>query len=648
MQAKRNRKKFSNMAGLAIVLTALQSGNGNAQQRSGTVYRGVLEGGIWLELADNSAGTTELAVLDGLAGGVPQTQFIALVRNNDGSSCQAVGGRVTVSPCPRGAGSVEVQLDQTKGRAILHDVGWDGSFAWGSAAASIANVRAQCQMPGLLKAPGIAGSRFASALAEIGRDVASLPEAGSEAADVIDQLRADRLAAYAAIVLSPAEAQRKARLDAAVAGVGGGGAPISLAEATRLRQGFEAEVLRHPLRLRARDDLLRIDRQLADLYDPVSGRAQMQLRYRLRGQTLPAAQSALVDVLASGQPTSVADLLALETVAPDLDNCATALRQPPGFSAQTLVRTALGYRATELAGTIMASVNGAGDAASARSALQQFEANPAVRMALASGGKSASLATARARIGQMSAAEEKARLAGVRAAAAQVAADSVPPTTASGGRFQVERVARSLVEVFNVGKGGGSGFVVAPGVIVTNVHVIENYDKIYVVPDGKDKYKESNQYSARVIAQYPIHDIAILSVENFPGRTLAIFSSEPSRGTEVWTAGYPAISDEIDQGNESIATITRGVVARMTTGYTKQSEGNGETRLVQVDAQFSSGNSGGPLLDNCHRVIGINTLSVRSKSDISVKARYSVSAAILPDLLVQAGIKPSISANSCK
>ncbi len=646
MQAKRNRKQFSNMAGLAFVLTALYSGNCHAQQRSGTVYRGVLEGGIWLELADNSAGTTELAVLDGLAGGVPQTQFIALVRNNDGSSCQAAGGRVVVSPCPRGAGSVEVQLDQTKGRAILHDVGWDGSFAWGSAAASIANVRAQCQMPGLLKAPGIAGSRFASALAEIGRDVANLPEAGSEAADVIDQLRADRLAAYAAIVLSPAEAQRKARLDAAVAGVGGGGAPISLAEATRLRQGFEAEVLRHPLRLRARDDLLRIDRQLADLYDPVSGRAQMQLRYRLRGQTLPAAQTALVDVLASGQPSSVADLLALETVAPDLDNCAAALRQPPGFSAQTLVRTALGYRATELAGTIMASVNGAGDAASARSALQQFEANPAVRLALASGGKSASLATARARINQMSAAEERARLAGVRAAAAQVAADSVPPTTASGGRFQVARVAGSVVWVVT-DKGLGSGFVVAPGIVVTNVHVIEGSSATYVVIDGKNKFEKINQLSATVIAQYPIHDVAILRVKDLQTRLLAISTRDPQRGSEAWSVGFPGVGESADKQDEAIATVTRGIISRVFVGYSVTANGNGQTKLVQTDAMFLPGNSGGALFDNCHRVIGITSQASPVKDNPGLEIREAISATLLPELLKQAGVHPLTSNAVC-
>jgi S1-C subfamily serine protease len=646
MTGWRSQGRFGVCAGLALVL--LLAGSATAQQRSGTVYRGVLEGGIWLELADNDAGTVELAVLDGLAGGVPQTQFFALARSAGPTGCQLAGANVAVAPCPRSGGPVEVQLGQARGRATLYDVGWDSSFAWGSAAASIASVRAQCQLPGLLKSPGIAGSRLAAALADIGRDVAALPEAGAEAADVIDRLRADRLAAYAAIQLSPAEAQQQAQMEAAVAGRGGGGVPISLAEATRLRQAFDAQVLRHPLRLRARDDLLRIDRQLADLYDPVSGKAQMQLRYRLRGQTLPAAQSALIDLLAGGQPSSVNDLLALESVAPDLDNCAAALRQPPGFSAQTLVRTALGYRAGELASAMLASVAGAGDSAAARSALQQFESNPAVRLALASGGKSSAFTTARTRITQLATAENKARLAGVRAAAAQVAADSVPPTTASGGRFQVGRVSNSVVWVRNVGKSMGSGFVVAPGIVVTNVHVIEDYSSVYVVQDGKDKFDEKNQLEATVVAQYPLHDVAVLRVKNLQARVLAISTREPARGSEAWTVGFPGLGESADQQDEAIATVTRGIVSRVFTGEAVTSNGNGQTKLVQTDAMFLPGNSGGALFDSCHRVIGITSQATPDTKNPGLEIRSAIAGVLLPELLRQAGVNPTVSSAVCR
>lgn len=640
-------KSTRGWARMAIVAAALGCATtlaGQGVERTGSVQRGMMTGGIWLELADNEQGQVELAILDGLPGGTPQTRFVSLVAQGEGADCALVNAeaRVRLTPCRMSGGAARVTLGNATGDAVFHNIGWDGSFAWGGAAASVADARARCLMPGLSRIESLAGTQLGSALASMKASVGQLPESSSDLAAAIAELRAERLSAYAELALTPAEERAAAQLDAAIAGRTPDGRAISLSEAARMRQEFERTVGQTPRRKEARQKLVTIDRQLAEIYDPIDGMRQTVLRAQIRDRLVPAVQEGLIQLLADRQPGAIIDLLSLESASADIDSCAAAVNLRGTLRARELVQSALGFRAGEIAELLTSAVTAAPDSTTARQTLAVFETNPVIMRALTANGQGGAITSAKARIKTLAAAEERARIAGIRAAAAAAAADGVPPTT-SGGRFSSTRVDRSIVYVGNrLRRTRGSGFIVAPGIVVTNVHVVEDSPTVYLTPDGKNLDNPENSYQGTVIARYPIHDIAIVRVPNLPGRIVAIAGREPSRGAEVWAVGYPGAADVAIADSAVVASFTRGVVSRIFDGYAIQSNGRGTTRLIQSDAQFSGGNSGGPLFDHCHRVVGINTQSHKTEA-----IQYSVGTVILAELLRKEGITPTVSAASC-
>jgi S1-C subfamily serine protease len=642
--AAKPKRRWPRLAMMAAALGCAAAAGGQDGARTGTVYRGMMEGGIWLELADNQQGQVEMAILDGLPAGTPQTRFVSLAAQGEGSACVLVNPQagVQVTPCRPSGGVVTVALGGARGDVIFHEVGWPGSFAWGGAAASVADARARCLMPGLGRIGSLSGTPLGTALASMKAAVSQLPESSSDLAASVADLRAERLAAYAELALNPAETRAAAELEAAILGKSADGRRVSISEAATMRQDFERKVSQTPRRNQARQKLLMIDRQLAEIYDPTDGVRQTMLRAQIRDQLVPAVQEGLIQLLADRQPGAIVDLLSLESAAADIDGCAAAVNLRGTLKSRELVQSALTFRADEIAGLLTSVTASATDAATARQALALFESNPAIMRALTSGGKTGAIAAAKTRIAKLAADEERARLAGVRAAAAAAAADAIPPTTA-GGRFSSTRVDRSIVYVGNRRlRGRGSGFIVAPGVVVTNVHVVKDSQTVYLTPDGRNLDNPENSYEGTVIARYPIHDIAIIRAPNLPGRIVALAGSEPSRGSEVWAVGYPGAADIVLSDNEVVASFTRGVVSRIFDGYTLQSGGRGTTRLIQSDAQFSGGNSGGPLFDHCHRVVGINTLGHKEEP-----IQFSVGTVILTELLRKEGIKPTVSAASC-
>jgi len=145
----------------------------------------------------------------------------------------------------------------------------------------------------------------------------------------------------------------------------------------------------------------------------------------------------------------------------------------------------------------------------------------------------------------------------------------------------------------------GSGFVVgAAGDILTNHHVIEGADEVFVRFGG-----EQREYRARVVGTDPATDLALLSIEP-AGRSLVVLEFADSDKVEV---GAWAIAVGNPFGNLE-SSLTVGVVS---------AKGRGDLLIggrtpryqdfIQTDASINHGNSGGPLVDARGRVIGVNT-----------------------------------------
>ncbi|MFN2364033.1 MAG: S1C family serine protease [Halarsenatibacteraceae bacterium] len=150
----------------------------------------------------------------------------------------------------------------------------------------------------------------------------------------------------------------------------------------------------------------------------------------------------------------------------------------------------------------------------------------------------------------------------------------------------------------DVREGFGSGFIVSEdGYIVTNQHVLQGSDRIYVTIKGHEE-----PFEAEVLWADQGLDLAIIQVD-----------------ADIEFNPIPlADSDEIRQGEWAIAignplgfdhTVTTGVVSAL--GQPIQVPTQDGVRnyrnLIQTDAAINPGNSGGPLLNIDGEVIGINT-----------------------------------------
>jgi S1-C subfamily serine protease/pSer/pThr/pTyr-binding forkhead associated (FHA) protein len=151
--------------------------------------------------------------------------------------------------------------------------------------------------------------------------------------------------------------------------------------------------------------------------------------------------------------------------------------------------------------------------------------------------------------------------------------------------------------------GTGTGFVVAPGRVVTNAHVIlpDAIRFAVILPDS------NRQIEARPIWVDRQADLALIEVTGLSAAPLRISVAPPRRGDQVHAIGYPGSSLNFQARNDRIVSTTAS--GRVTALYSTSFANNGPAYpSIQHDAAIGQGNSGGPLFDDCGRVIGINTL----------------------------------------
>jgi serine protease Do len=175
----------------------------------------------------------------------------------------------------------------------------------------------------------------------------------------------------------------------------------------------------------------------------------------------------------------------------------------------------------------------------------------------------------------------------IRTASADAAMMSTStPLTAEGVANQANP---AIVRVDGDLKRGTGFFVTETGLIATNKHVISEQSELYVVTHSKVRLP------ARVVYTDPDIDLAIVKVDgnNFPHLPLAAIDAV-HRGETVVAIGDP--------GGGFADTLTRGVVSGI---GADRSLGDGT--WIQTDATVNPGNSGGPLLDEYGRVVGITT-----------------------------------------
>ena len=152
----------------------------------------------------------------------------------------------------------------------------------------------------------------------------------------------------------------------------------------------------------------------------------------------------------------------------------------------------------------------------------------------------------------------------------------------------------------------GSGFIVDPrGYIITNNHVVDKADKIFVKlstdPDGG---AGDNGRPATVIGVDKDTDIAVIKID----------AKEPLPAVKLGNSDGAQVGDWVLAIGSPFAlskTVTAGIISAKNRSI-EESSPNGISqsqfqKFIQTDAAINPGNSGGPLVDMAGNVVGMNT-----------------------------------------
>jgi len=204
------------------------------------------------------------------------------------------------------------------------------------------------------------------------------------------------------------------------------------------------------------------------------------------------------------------------------------------------------------------------------------------------------------------------------------------------------------------GIGHGSGFFVTPDLLVTNHHVIANAlegGRVMVTND-----RLGTLTAATVVAHDgPLEttggDYALLRVEGAEMPPYGILRpSDSLKLRQVVAAGYPSFVLETDADFRALMEgDLEAIPSLVVTDGVVNAEQNlsPQTDVVVHTAQISSGNSGGPLVDACGRIIGVNTF-VRNTDSALYALNFALTSTNLLRFLEANGVAVNVTSDDCQ
>lgn len=208
-------------------------------------------------------------------------------------------------------------------------------------------------------------------------------------------------------------------------------------------------------------------------------------------------------------------------------------------------------------------------------------------------------------------------------AAPALRAFTAPRHDLAGADFRA-RLARQTVRVIS-GNTSGSGFFISRDRVITNRHVVEES------PNGEalvaSQYFGNRPFVAKVIgttrdSSIAQPDFALLQIERpLAGVEVMEIGDKPAPLDDVVAAGFPGRTIVSDENSITPATVfSRGVVSVI------QSRRDGTTLIVHT-ADIAPGSSGGPLVNSCGQIVGVNTfINAGEKPAIEGRALYALSS----------------------
>ncbi len=167
----------------------------------------------------------------------------------------------------------------------------------------------------------------------------------------------------------------------------------------------------------------------------------------------------------------------------------------------------------------------------------------------------------------------------------------------------------------------GSGFIIkTDGLVLTNSHLVFGHQTISVtLDDGK-------MVRAELAGVDPLLDLALLRIPvTAKGLSIATLgdSEKVEIGEEVMAIGNPFGLEQ---------TLTVGVISGINRTL-PTAPMSLRLPLIQTDAAINPGSSGGPLVNQCGEVIGINTAMLGLAENIGFAVPINVAKQVIPQLL---------------
>jgi len=217
------------------------------------------------------------------------------------------------------------------------------------------------------------------------------------------------------------------------------------------------------------------------------------------------------------------------------------------------------------------------------------------------------------------------------------------PTQGIKNDPEVQDAARSVVKLFRFGcghGGGGSGWIAADGIVVTNAHVVAGSEETTVQIEGK-----GTQHDADVIAFDAFNDVAILRAPGVRGEPALSIDVEPEPGTLAGALGFPGGGPyEVKAARVGNTLRSSEFGPSIRPGGPRAPVDRPRRSVTFLRAGVIPGNSGGPVVDGKGRVAGM-VFAVR----LGGHTAYAVPSSIVQKALRRAGSQgPPVDTGSCE
>lgn len=196
----------------------------------------------------------------------------------------------------------------------------------------------------------------------------------------------------------------------------------------------------------------------------------------------------------------------------------------------------------------------------------------------------------------------------------------------------------------------GSAFFISATLLITNRHVVEGIrpDTLLVTGSAFDRVRR-----AEIVAMSPDGgpggpDFALLRLLAGAAPGVARITIAADKLTPVIAAGYPGMSLMNDRGFKDLMAGDAGAAPdlNMNRGEIRSIRKLGRITRIIHTADVLPGYSGGPLMDLCGRVAGVNTF-IQVDQAKGAKLNNALSGADLAAFLQSAGVEPRIDDRVC-